>query len=288
MRTGQPAEVTPPPTHAADRSPRPRRTLVVIAIALGLAGCGDESPAGPQLPDPGAVPDYQLGGAYEPRAEVGIVVRDRTAEPDPQRYSICYVNGFQTQPGELDTWPRELLLLAGGVPVADPNWPDEMILDTSTPARVAGIAAVVEPWIAGCAAAGFDAVELDNLDTFSRVEGLTLEGNLALASELVEIGHRHGLAVGQKNAAEHAARFREDAGFDFAVAETCHRYDECAAYTDAYGDQVIMIEYADDGYGEADFGDACAGPAGDLSLVLRDRLLVAPDGPGYVFESCPR
>ena len=39
-----------------------------------------------------------------------MVVRDRDDEPVDGRYSICYVNAFQTQPGESDAWPAELLL----------------------------------------------------------------------------------------------------------------------------------------------------------------------------------
>ncbi len=44
--------------------------------------------------------DYQPGGAIEPSAGVGIVVRDRTEPPAAGRYIICYANAFQTQPDE--------------------------------------------------------------------------------------------------------------------------------------------------------------------------------------------
>lgn len=37
-----------------------------------------------------------------------VVVRDSTDMPEPGLYSICYVNGFQTQPGA--EWPVELLV----------------------------------------------------------------------------------------------------------------------------------------------------------------------------------
>ena len=40
--------------------------------------------------------------------------RDRSDDPAEGLYSICYVNGFQTQPGELDTWPDDLVLQSGG------------------------------------------------------------------------------------------------------------------------------------------------------------------------------
>ena len=38
-----------------------------------------------------------------------------------------------------------------------------------------------------------------------------------------------------------------DDGLDFAVAEECGQYDECGDYADAFGNNVIVIEYTDDG-----------------------------------------
>ncbi len=58
------------------------------------------------LPPAGGVADYQLGGAYPPAANVQIVTRDRTEKASPRRYSICYVNSFQTQPGTLRWWKK--------------------------------------------------------------------------------------------------------------------------------------------------------------------------------------
>ena len=172
------------------------------------------------LPPVGALPDYQLGGVYSPADGVGIVARDRAAEPADGVYSICYVNAFQTQPGEIDDWPADLLLRAGSEPVFDPDWPDEALLDTSSDDTRARIAEVVTPWIIGCADDGFDAVEFDNLDSYTRSNSaLELDENLALANTLVAVAHEAGLAAGQKNAAEDAAAFHERAGFDFAVVD---------------------------------------------------------------------
>jgi hypothetical protein len=87
--------------------------------------------------------DYQLGGAYPPPAGTRIVTRDRTDSPQPGVYSICYVNAFQTQPGELRWWRarhRSLLLRRHGREVHDPGWPGEVLLDTSTARNRAGLA----------------------------------------------------------------------------------------------------------------------------------------------------
>ena len=262
---------------------------LAVVGALLLAGCA-ATPTAPTsevvLPPTGALPDYQLGGVYDPAPEVGIVGRDRTADPAPGVYSICYINGFQTQPGELDTWQSELLLQRDGETVFDPDWPDEALLDTSSPERRERIAATVIPWIEGCADAGFDAVEFDNLDTYARSDGaLSLDDNLALAASLVDAAHAAGLAAGQKNAAEDAEILHEQAGFDFAVTEECAVYRECGAYTGVYGGHVIDIEYADEL--PRPFAEMCADDDAPASMVLRDRDLVTPADEDHVFEACP-
>lgn len=282
-----------------------RIVVVVIVLAGALAaGCsaeapnpeGQESPSGSiRLPPVSAAPDYQLGGAYELPDGVGVVVRDRSADPAPGAYSICYVNAFQTQPGELEDWPADLVLHDDhGEPVMDPHWPDEALLDTSTEEHRAEIAAIVAPWIGACADAGFDAVEFDNLDSHTRSGGdVTWEGNLSLATRLVSAAHASGLAAGQKNVAEEAEVLRARARFDFAIAEECSAYDECAVYEAAYGEHVIDIEYSDIGHRDiehsdrgTDFRAACAEGVLPGSVVLRDRDLATPDEAAYVFELC--
>lgn len=243
------------------------RWVMLAAVVLGLTACA----SGIQpLPTEGRV-DYQLGGASELRDGVTVVARDRTDEPAAGVYSICYVNGFQTQPGALEDWPTELLLVVDGEPLIDPGWPDEVILDTSTAANRERITAIVGDWIAGCAADGFSAVEFDNLDTYSRSTGLlTVEHNLALATALVDRAHQEGLAAGQKNSLELGSRGRDDVGFDFAVVEECHEFDECAAFADIWGGRWIDIEY------EAD-ADLCDDPDIPTLTVVRDREL-SPGG----------
>ncbi|MEV4668466.1 endo alpha-1,4 polygalactosaminidase [Microbacterium sp. LWO12-1.2] len=246
-----------------------------------------DAPAGGDwsLPPAGATPDYQLGGAYEPAAEVGIVGRDRSADPAADAYSICYVNGFQTQPGELGSWDADLLLQHDGATVFDPDWPDEALLDTSTADRRERIAAQIIPWIEGCADDGFAAVEFDNLDSYTRSDDtLSLDDNLALATLFVDAAHGAGLAAGQKNAAEDAAALRDRAGFDFAVTEECAVFEECDVYTAVYGAHVIDIEYSDEL--PRSFAEMCADAESPASMVLRDRDLVTPDNPAYVFETC--
>ena len=268
-----------------------RRARLIGALGLcvtTLSGCT----AAPQPTEPVAFPvngsfDYQLGGAYPPGDGVSLVVRDRNAVPAEGVYSICYINAFQTQPGELDRWPDDVLLTSGGAPVVDPDWPDEVLLDTSTEARREAITRVLSPWIQGCADAGFGGVEFDNLDSFTRSGGaLRLEDNLALAVDIARIAHDAGLQVGQKNAAEFSVHLHDAAGFDFAVAEECAAYAECDVYTDVYGDAIVDIEYVDQL--PQSFATLCTDPATPRRMILRDRELVTPADEGYVYQACTR
>jgi hypothetical protein len=254
-----------------------RRGVLVLVLALLTAGCG---PARPEVaaPPAGVGFDYQLGGAYPAGDDVGIVVRDRTASPDPDRYSLCYVNAFQTQPGTSDV-PDELLLHGSdGTAVEDPDWPGEYLLDVSTADRRNAVLDVVGRWIDGCADDGFDGVDPDNLDSWTRSDGaLTSDDAAAMARLLVTRAHADGLAIGQKNAVDLTG---EDLGFDFAVTEDCQAYDECTAYTAAY-DVVLDVEYDD-----AAFGAACAAGYPHVSVVERDVDLTARGTAGYVARWC--
>ncbi len=282
--------------------------MLAATITVALSACTASPGAAPlesdaphpaplfTLPADGRV-DYQLGGASEPAAGVTLVVRDATERPAPGIPSICYLNGFQTQPGELDDWlataPEAVLRDAAADPVIDPNWPDEALLDPRTSAaRIAIVDRLgplivdrLGPLIDDCADRGFVGVEFDNLDSYTRSGGaLTAEHALALASMLVDRAHDAGLAVGQKNALELGSRGRDEAGFDFAVLEECDRWAECALATAVYGDQVLNIEYADDLRGT--WAEVCARGEVPSLTVLRDRMLAPPSSPDHVLAHC--
>ncbi|SDH55457.1 endo alpha-1,4 polygalactosaminidase [Microbacterium sp. 77mftsu3.1] len=276
------------------------RAVVAAAALLALLMAGGAAPAGAEQTDAmalaaaakpapkvkpypvGATPDYQLGGAYTVPKGVTVVVRDRLAKPAKGVYSICYVNAFQTQPGELAKWPKRALLRdAQGKLVHDPGWPDEVIVDTR---RADDVVKTVTPWIRDCAKRGFAAVEFDNLDTYTRTKALTRTHNAAVAKRLVAVAHSVGLAAAQKNAAEDSAVLRKTARFDFAIAEECSVWKECGTYAKVYGKAVLAVEYSDDL--PVSFKTMCARKDAPLSMVLRDRDLVTPKVKGYVFRTC--
>lgn len=248
-------------------------TSATVAVAGGSAS----APAVQPLPV-GTDFDYQLGGNRPVPDRVGIVVRDRKAAPLAGRYDVCYVNGFQTQPDERRFWkahPR-LVLRRDGAPVTDSAW-GEWLLDIGTAAKRTRLAAIVGRWTDGCAADGYAAVELDNLDSFTRSHHLLTRGDaVAFARRLVARAHAAGLAVGQKNLAGFDGT---RVGYDFAIAEECSRYDECGDYVDHYGSAVLAVEYR-----RADFTAACRQYGDTFAIVLRDRELT----PRGTRAWCPR
>ncbi|MFI7586554.1 endo alpha-1,4 polygalactosaminidase [Spongisporangium articulatum] len=287
-----------------------RKLAAITALAL-LAGCAGTTSAGGQPsaaqrpaasatrvwapPPANGTFDYQLGGPYTPRAEVTVVDRDRTARPVEGLYNVCYVNGFQTQPGEASYWRTKhsklLLHTSRGRLYKDPDWPDEYLLDTTTAARRAAIATIVNAWIDGCATSGFQAVEPDNLDTYTRATDpytkrplLTRAGNLALAKLLAQHAHSRGLAIGQKNTVELGSTGRTQVGFDFAIAEECQVYAECDDYTRVYGAHVIEVEYTDTA--AHFYSDACRARGATISVILRDRDVVPAGRKAYRYKAC--
>jgi hypothetical protein len=235
------------------------------------------------LPTANASFDYQLGGAYVPPKGVTVVSRDRTSKPAAGLYNICYVNGFQTQPGEEDFWrtehPELILKDASGTDVVDEDW-GELLLDTSTAEKRSALTTIVGGWITKCKIDGFDAVEIDNLDSYSRSNGLlTQDNNVALMKTLSEVAHTSNLAIAQKNSTELLGRASE-LGTDFAVAEECNRWGECADYQAVYGNLVFIIEYR-----TQDFTKGCTDYP-ELSIVLRDLDVSIPSSSNYVYDGC--
>lgn len=288
------------PTRSAPAPTRWARLVLVLAAA-GLAACsatgsgggragspsplasrttGDRPTGAPSavvLPRPGARWDYQIGGATRYSPAPDVVSRDHADRPWPGVYSICYVNAFQSQPGDASL--RSAWLTVDNAPVEDPGWPGEYVLDTR--GHRAQLVSAFTVVLRHCATAGFRAVELDNLDSWERsAGGLTRADNVAYARELVSAAHRLGLAAAQKNAAQLVGAVP----FDLAVTESCLRFDECGTFTAAYR-VVLDVEYTDELSAQA-FQAKCSAAVSTLSavsagtapsFVLRDRG-VTPTG----------
>jgi hypothetical protein len=258
------------------------RRLVLLSVLAVVTFAVPAAAAALPLPPADGGFDYQIGGAYRPYPGTDVVSRDRKARPVPGLYSICYVNAFQTQPDEIDWWQDRhpaLLLRDGSDLVVDGEW-DEVLLDLGTAAKREKIARIAGRWISRCADKGFDAVEFDNLDSWTRAHGLLSMGDAKdLARRLNRNAAAAGLASGQKNTTQ-LTTVGPDLGFSFAVAEECNRYRECAAYTAAYGSHVYVIEYR-----RSDFERGCEDWP-ELAIVLRDPLVRPRPSAGHVHDAC--
>lgn len=258
---------------------------IAMAVAAAVSfGTGSAEAATYTLPPANATFDYQIGGAYTPPAGVKVVSRDRKAAPAAGIYNICYVNAFQVQPDELDWWKANhddlLLKDANGNYVIDTGW-DENLIDLSTDAKRAAVAAIVNGWLDGCAASGFQAVEPDNIDSYDRSQGLLTQAMaVSYLTRLAQHAHTTGLAIAQKNTTDLGTSGR-DAGLDFAIAEECGHYQECGSYTSVYGNHVIDIEYA-----RSYFNRACQSDGAAISIVLRDVDVTTPGSGTYVYAAC--
>jgi hypothetical protein len=285
-----PTAGSPSSSSSASHAPSSAVSGKPAAPSTGKSGAPTSAPApapaaGSAAPPPTGVKwDYQIGGAYAPPAGVRIVSRDSSASPAPGLYNICYINAFQAQPDATGWWqsnhPDLLLKTASGAPVIDQNW-NEQLLDVSTDAKRAELAQVEGGWIAGCAAKGFQAVEADNLDSYSRSQGtLTADEDVAMATQLARLAHAKGLAIAQKNTAEFLPRAHQ-IGFDFAVSEQCGKYGECGGYASTYADHVVDVEYDNAG-----FAAACRDFGGKIAIVQRDMDVSPAGGSSYVYKTC--
>ncbi|MBB5916166.1 hypothetical protein BJY24_005078 [Nocardia transvalensis] len=267
---------------------RPRTLVLAATLVAGCVACSPSEPPAAEVPPPagvtvppvGAEFDYQMGGAYPPPPGVRVVTRDHAARPAAGIYNICYVNAFQAQPDGAADWGDLVLRDANGETIVDEDW-NEAVLDLRTADKRERVAAKVNAWVDGCAAAGYQAVEPDNYDSFTRSHGLLSDRDAQAYIRLLSAhAHTDGLAVAQKNTAELADRRREN-GLDFAVAEECGDQDDCGEYTAAFGNHVIVVEYTSTG-----LTNACARWGGSLSIVRRDREVTPEGAPGHLRAVC--
>ncbi|MEU6222851.1 endo alpha-1,4 polygalactosaminidase [Streptomyces sp. NPDC047042] len=225
--------------------------------------------------------DYQIGGAYPLPAGVRVVSRSHEDAPAPGAYNICNINAFQAQEDEKGDWDSDLLLSdASGHIVYDKDW-GEAVLDIRTDAKRQRIAAKVNAWIDECAAKGYEAVEPDNYDSFTRFpKYLTGDEAKAFMKLLSVHAHEKGLAIAQKNTLELVAD-RASVGLDFAVVEECGEWNECGQFAEAFDNNVLVVENTAKGLSEV-----CSGWSSTLSIVRRDQSVVSKGTSGYIRETC--
>ncbi|MDP9794242.1 sugar lactone lactonase YvrE [Catenuloplanes nepalensis] len=280
-----------PRTPAPPGGPAPATTVPVIPTVAVTGGPqpddASRDPRGrPPRPVPGAMFDYQIGGGYPPGPGIEVVSRDRADGAVIGLYNICYIDAFQVRRAENDWWQErhdDLLLRdrSGSRYLVDRPWGMPM-LDVSTEEKRRALVGIVGEWIDRCAGNGFQAVEIDNMDSYERSDGqLSADSVVAYLELLIARAGEVDLAVAQTNALGLGKRVKE-AGARFAIVEECGRYDECADYEAIYGDDLIDVEYQ-----QAGLNAACDVSDGRFSVVLRDIDVSVPGSPAYVYRTCP-
>lgn len=259
----------------------------LAAALLGLAACSN-TPAPSQDPNPSdggyrvpqAGDQWQLVLTGDAPADPGAAVYDLDStvtsgqldelrSANPSVYLLCYlsVGTWEEWRSDAGAFPSRLI----GEEL--PDWPGERYVDIRALDELAPL------WSArldACAAAGFDAVDPDNIDVYANDSGFAITASdvVAMMTWLATEAHARGLAIGQKNASELTPTLAPL--LDFAVVEECLEQGVCDAYAPyaQAGKPIFDVEYPDTDGIPAGYCDAAA--AAGMSLLVSPLELDAP------------
>jgi hypothetical protein len=167
-------------------------------------------------------------------AENGTIVKALKAAK-PGRKLVCYISA-----GSHEDWRPDADQFPSGV-LGKPldEWEGERWLDIRQ--YTGKLGEIMKARLDMCKAAGFDAVEPDNVDAYTNDSGFPLKAadQLAYNAWFANEAHKRGLSVGLKNDVAQIPQLLPY--FDFAVNEQCWQYSECTtAQNGTYGyDQFV-------------------------------------------------
>jgi hypothetical protein len=152
--------------------------------------------------------------------------------------AICYISA-----GSWENWRNDASKFPSSVKGknldgwAGEKWLDIRNLDVLLP--------IMGERMDTCKEKGFDAIEPDNIDGYTNKTGfpLTAKDQLNYNKALAELAHDRGLSIALKNDVDQIKDL--EPYFDFAINESCFRYNECDDYkvfVDA-GKAVLNVEY---------------------------------------------
>ncbi|WP_432488260.1 endo alpha-1,4 polygalactosaminidase [Kineococcus sp. SYSU DK018] len=204
-----------------------------------------QEPSGWWSPEQGTAWQWQLSGDLDLTVDVPVYDVDHQVPAEvvdrlhaDGRRVICYVSAgtVESYRDDAGRFPDEVV----GRPLAD--WPDERWLDVR---RLDVIGPILLDRLDECRDKGFDAVEPDNVDAWANDSGfdLTAADQLRFNRWLAAAAHERGMGVALKNDLDQVRDLVGD--FDFAVNESCARYEECdllQPFVDA-GKAVLHVEY---------------------------------------------
>jgi endo-alpha-1,4-polygalactosaminidase (GH114 family) len=190
------------------------------------------------------------------------------------RKVVCYISV-----GSYEDWREDADQFPDSVLGNDyEGWPGEKWLDIR---QIDVLAPIMRARLDLCKEKGFDAVEPDNMDSYTNDTGfpLTYDDQLTYNRWLANEAHQRGLSIGLKNNPEQVADLVED--FDWALTEDCFEQgwcDDLLPFLEA-GKPVFAAEYTDTG---STLDDFCAqAQAMRINAILKNRDLDAPR------QACP-
>jgi hypothetical protein len=191
--------------------------------------------------------------------------------------AVCYMDVGSYEPNRPDSaqFPAGLI----GADVV--GWPGEKWLDVrpSGP-HYAELQAIMVARFRVCQEKGFDAVEPDNMESYTNSPGFPTSAadQIAFNKWVADTVHALGMAVFQKNDLDQIPQLIDS--FDGILDEECNQYSECAAlapYVTAHK-PAWNAEYSDEGATASTFcpDDVTAGITGALFSLDLDGTVFTP------------
>jgi hypothetical protein len=182
--------------------------------------------------------------------------------------AICYIDV-----GTAENWRPDYGKFPASVMGSSNGWPGETWLNV---ADLSTLEPIMTARFAMCQAAGYDAVEPDNMDGYENSTGfpITAAQQLTYDEWVANEVHSLGMAVFEKNDSDQASAL--EPYFDGVIDEQCNQYRGCSAYQPylSAGKPVLNAEYS----GATSFcaADDAAGIMGALYSVNLDGSTYAP------------
>jgi hypothetical protein len=182
--------------------------------------------------------------------------------------AICYIDV-----GTAENWRSDYSKFPPSVMGSSNGWPGENWLNV---ADLSTLEPIMTARFQMCQAAGYDAVEPDNMDGYENSTGfaITAAQQLTYDEWVANEVHSLGMAVFQKNDPDQASTLQPY--FDGVIDEQCNQYTECSAYNSylSAGKPVLNAEYS----GGTSFcaADNAAGIMGALYALALDGSVYQP------------
>jgi hypothetical protein len=204
-------------------------------------GTGDETYTGAAAAKPTV---YDIDGFENPASTVAALHGQGA-------HVICYIDV-----GTAENWRPDYSEFPAALLGASNGWPGEKWLDTNPNGPDYSILqSIMTARFKMCAAAGYDAVEPDNMDGAENSTGfgITVAEQDQYDEWVANEVHSLGMSVAQKNFEDQSSVLQPY--FDFVIEEQCFQYQDfsdLAPYTKA-GKAIFEVEYQGQGPSPASF-----------------------------------